>query len=121
MKHLRPQIVNQTVIRAAARRIGAQAQPEKVILFGSYAWGHPRPGSDVDLLVIMRSRKEAVQRSSDLSQILEPRPFPLDLLVRTPQEIRHRLAMGDTFIRDILRRGRILYDRALRPRVDRKS
>ena len=109
------QPVSQHVIRAAAHRIGIQANPEKVILFGSYASGHPRPESDVDLLVIMQSKKKPAVRSAELSQLLEPRPFPVDLLVRTPQEIRRRLALGDTFIRDILRHGRILYDRSVRP------
>lgn len=51
-------------------------------------------------------------RAAELSKLLEPRPFPVDLLVRTPKEIRRRLAMGDSFIRDILRHGRLLYARA---------
>ena len=120
MRHRRSLLVSQHIIREAARRIGANVHPEKIILFGSYATGHARPDSDVDLLVIMRSRhKQPTQRSAELSQLLEPRLFPLDLLVRTPSEIRQRLAMGDTFIREILRRGRILYDRSLRPRMDR--
>lgn len=108
-------------IRAAARRIGDHAHPEKIILFGSHAGGHPTPDSDVDLLVIMQSHKRPIERASELSRLLEPRPFPVDLLVRTPQEIRRRLMMGDTFIRDILRYGRVLYDRSLRPRMDRQS
>ena len=106
-------------IREVARRIGNEAHPEKVILFGSYAGGHPRLDSDVDLLVIMRSRKRPTDRAAALSRLLEPRPFPIDLLVRTPQEIRRRLSMGDSFIREILRHGRVLYDRSVRPRVDR--
>lgn len=111
--------ISQRVIKAAARRIGKEAHPKKVILFGSHATGNARADSDVDLLVIMRSRKQPMERAAELSRLLEPRPFPLDLIVRTPREIQKRLAMGDTFIRDILRHGRILYDQALRQRVDR--
>lgn len=99
-------------IRQAARRIGQAVQPEKIILFGSYAGGQPHPDSDVDLLVIMRSDKRPAARAAELSKLLEPRPFPVDLVVRTPQEIRRRLAMGDMFIQDILRHGRLLYARA---------
>ena len=107
------------VIRNIAHRIGIQAHLEKVILFGSYATGHPRPDSDVDLLVIMRTKKRPAERAAELSKLLEPRPFPIDLLVRTPQEIRRRLAIGDTFIRDILHHGRTLYARSVRSGVDR--
>ena len=113
--------VSQHVIRAAARRIGIRAHPEKVILFGSHARGQAQPDSDVDLLVIMQSRKRPAERAAELSELLEPRPFPLDLLVRTPQEIRKRVALGDTFIREILHHGRVLYDRSVRPRVGRKG
>ena len=106
-------------IRAVARKLGTQAKPEKIILFGSYAGGHPRPDSDVDLLVVMRSRKRPTERAAELSRFLEPRPFPIDLLVRTPKEIQRRLAMGDTFIRDILHHGRVLYARSVRKRMGR--
>ncbi|OGX39534.1 MAG: hypothetical protein A3C53_01040 [Omnitrophica WOR_2 bacterium RIFCSPHIGHO2_02_FULL_68_15] len=106
-----PPVTYQT-IRQAARRIGQAVQPEKIILFGSHAGGQPHPDSDVDLLVIMQSHKRPAERAAELSKFLEPRPFPVDLLVRTPQEIRRRLAMGDSFIRDILRHGRLLYARA---------
>ena len=99
-------------IRAVAQKIGAKIHPEKVILFGSHAGGFPRPDSDVDLLVIMRSRKRPAQRAAELSRFLEPRPFPIDLLVRTPKEIRQRLVMGDTFIREIVHHGRVLYARS---------
>ena len=112
MKLRPPRLTSYRVIHAAARRIGAKVHPEKIILFGSYAHGRPRPDSDVDLLVIMRTRKRPATRAAELSQLLEPRPFPVDLLVRTPGEIRRRLAMGDTFIRDILHGGRLLYARS---------
>jgi len=109
---IRPrQLVNHRTIQAVARHIGTVAKPEKIILFGSYASGHPRAESDVDLLVIMRSRKRSSERAAELSRLLEPRPFPVDLLVRTPREIRRRLARGDTFIREILHGGRVLYPR----------
>ncbi|MBI3291714.1 MAG: nucleotidyltransferase domain-containing protein [Elusimicrobia bacterium] len=97
-------------IRAVARRIGRQLRPKKVILFGSYAHGHPTADSDVDLFIVMPSRQRPAERAALVSRLLHPRPFPVDILVRTPQEIRQRLALGDSFIEEIVTRGKILYE-----------
>ncbi|MBM4467008.1 MAG: nucleotidyltransferase domain-containing protein [Chloroflexi bacterium] len=96
---------------AAVERIVQELQPEKIILFGSYAYGTPSPGSDVDLLVIMETEASSKERSWAVSRLLIPRPFPVDILVRTPQEIQRALATGDFFIREIIARGRVLYER----------
>jgi uncharacterized protein len=72
----------------AIRRIVAALHPEKIILFGSYARGNPTPDSDVDLLVIMRATDSARDRSWAVSRLFLPRPFSVDILVRTPQEIQ---------------------------------
>jgi predicted nucleotidyltransferase len=84
-----------------------------VILFGSYAYGRPTPESDVDLLVIMDSTESAARRSSAVSLACRPKLLAMDVLVRTPQEVEDRLQRGDTFLRDILARGRVLYERRL--------
>ena len=97
-------------IRVAARRIGRQMRPRKVILFGSYASGQATAESDVDLLVIMSSRQRPAARAAAVSRLLDPRPFAVDILVRTPQEIAKRLAMGDSFIKEILQHGKVLYE-----------
>lgn len=105
---MRPISIRQ--IRAAARKIGRQLRPKKVILFGSYAHGHPTADSDVDLFVIMPSRQRPAERARLVSKLLHPRPFPVDILVRTPQEVRQRLALGDSFIQEIITRGKVLYE-----------
>lgn len=97
-------------IRAAARRIGRQLRPRKVILFGSYASGRATGESDVDLLVIMPSRQRPAARAAVVSRLLDPRPFAVDILVRTPQEVARRLAMGDNFMEEILQHGKVLYE-----------
>ena len=71
-------------IRAVALRIADRFQPEKIILFGSHAYGHPKPESDVDLLVIMDTPLRSRQQRLEISA-LSPRPFPLDIIVRTPR------------------------------------
>lgn len=96
---------------AAVERIVQELQPEKIILFGSYASGMPTPDSDVDLLVIMETEASGKERSWVVSRLLIPRPFPVDILVRTPQEIERALAEGDVFIREIMAQGRVLYER----------
>jgi uncharacterized protein len=96
----------------AIQRIIEVLHPEKIILFGSYANGNPTPDSDVDLLVIMETDAISKERSWAVSRLLLPRTFPVDILVRTPQEIDRSLAKGDFFIREILTQGKVLYERS---------
>jgi predicted nucleotidyltransferase len=93
-------------------RIVAALQPEKIILFGSYVHGAPSGDSDVDLLVVMETDARPADRYLAVSRLLRPRPFPLDILVRTPGEIVQALGKGDFFIREIVTRGRVLYERS---------
>ena len=92
------------------QQIARTLQPEQIILFGSYASGTPTPDSDVDLLVVMDTDAPSKDRSWSVSRLLLPRPFPVDILVKTPQEIEGALSKGDFFIRGILRQGKVLYE-----------
>ena len=80
-------------------------------MFGSYAYGTPNPHSDVDLLVIMKTKASLKERSWVVSRLLLPRPFPVDILVKTPKEVEKALEAGDFFLKEILTRGKVLYDR----------
>ncbi|MBM3127941.1 MAG: nucleotidyltransferase domain-containing protein [Chloroflexi bacterium] len=95
----------------AVRRIARALRPQKIILFGSYGYGNPDPDSDVDLLVVMKTRASSADRSWAVSRLLIPRPFPVDILVRTPQEIARALRGGDFFIDEIVSQGQVLYER----------
>ena len=97
--------------RELVERIARALQPEKIVLFGSYARGSATPDSDVDLLVVMETSAPPVERYLAVSRLLRPRPFPVDILVKTPEEIRQALSEGDFFIREILEKGLILYER----------
>lgn len=99
-------------LRPAVQKIVAELKPEKIILFGSYAYGTPNPDSDVDLLVIMKTRASLKDRSWAVSRLLMPRPFPVDILVKTPREIEKALGAKDFFVKEILTRGKVLYDRS---------
>jgi predicted nucleotidyltransferase len=98
-------------IRAVVKQIAAKFQPEKIILFGSYAYGKPKPESDVDLLVIMDTPLRERQQRLEISRTLSPRPFPMDIIVRTPGQLEARLASGDPFLREIATQGKVLYER----------
>ncbi|MEW5718292.1 MAG: nucleotidyltransferase domain-containing protein [Chloroflexota bacterium] len=98
-----------------------ECQPEKIILFGSYAYGKPKPHSDLDLLIVMNSRKSAFARHKQISNLFPQRLFALDILVKTPTEIAHRLEIQDPFFRKILTRGKVLYERGNGKRVGAQS
>lgn len=85
--------------------------PERIIVFGSHARGTARPDSDLDLLVIKQSKQAEPERIREVSRLLRPRPMPLDILVKTPEEIEERLAMNDSFIHELLREGTVVYER----------
>jgi predicted nucleotidyltransferase len=101
--------VPSSVIRRYARQIAERFDPNKIILFGSYAYGQPRADSDVDLLVIMPAADE-MNQSVRIRLALEA-PFPLDLLVRTPQKLERRIKDGDWFLREIMAKGEVLYEK----------
>lgn len=103
--------VTEEILAEIVQRIVTKLDPEKIILFGSYAYGRPSVDSDVDLLVIMESNMRHALRTVEVSELIIPRPFPMDIIVKTPAEIRIALAQKDYFIREILERGRVLYER----------
>lgn len=99
-------------LRPVIRKIVQELNPEKIVLFGSYAYGSPNPHSNVDLLVIKKTRASMKDRSWAVSRLLLPRPFPVDILVKTPQEVKQGLETGDFFLKEILTRGQVLYGRS---------
>src|ERR1700752_2563958 len=95
-------------IRRFARRIAERFQPDKIVLFGSYAYGKPHEESDVDLLVIMRT-KNVTDQSIRISLAFK-RLFSFDLIVRTPWQIERGLKDDDWFLREITEKGKVLYE-----------
>lgn len=97
-------------IKKKADTIVKKFAPEKIILFGSYGDGNPGPDSDVDLLVIIETKESIWDLAAKISSSVK-HTFPMDILVRTPQEIARRLEQGDFFIHDIMEKGKVLYER----------
>ncbi|HVS39638.1 MAG TPA: nucleotidyltransferase domain-containing protein [Gemmataceae bacterium] len=102
--------VPRRLIRRFAREVAERFQPDKIILFGSQAYGTPHADSDVDILVIMPARNELDQAVR--IRLAIDYNFPLDLLVRTPKNMAWRLAEGDSFLREITSKGKVLYEKA---------
>jgi predicted nucleotidyltransferase len=102
--------VSMAAIRRFARRVAERFQPDKIILFGSYAYGQPNEHSDVDVLVVMPAKNETSQAIR--IRLAVEHPFPLDLIVRTPDTLRWRLKEGDWFLREVVDKGKILYEEA---------
>jgi predicted nucleotidyltransferase len=106
-RHASPNIP-MSAIRRFARQIAERFQPVKIILFGSYAYGKPHNESDVDLLVIMRAAN-VIDQSIRIGLAFK-RPFSFDLIVRTPKQIERGLKDDDWFLREIVEKGKVLYE-----------
>ncbi|MGI8551808.1 MAG: nucleotidyltransferase domain-containing protein [Dehalococcoidia bacterium] len=114
--HLRPQgrdhwgLVPRPTIAAVVQQIAELFDPERIVLFGSYAYGRPHPHSDVDLLVVMETPMSESEQATRICQAIDYH-FGLDLIVRTQEALKRRLALGDPFILELLGRGAVLYER----------
>lgn len=99
-------------IKLLCSEIAREFHPDKIVLFGSYAYGKPRLGSDVDLLVVMPFEGSPFrQAAAILGHVVQTvGVLPLDLLVRTGQQVQERIQMGDNFMREIIERGRVMYE-----------
>lgn len=97
------------LVRETVRQIAERFDPDRVILFGSLAYGTPHPDSDVDLLVVMPARN-AVSTACRIRLAVD-HPYPLDLLVRSPDDIQSRISEGDCFLAEILTKGVVLYEK----------
>ena len=95
-------------IQRVSDEIARRFRPERIILFGSYAYGTPTEDSDVDLLVILPLPDRGRGRASDIRLHLDV-TFPLDLVVCDPEYLTRRVAQNDFFLREIVERGRALH------------
>lgn len=100
----------QAHIQKLCNQIVDAFRPQKVILFGSYAYGTPTYDSDIDLLVVMPHEENELDKMAEVRRRLSSE-MPLDVLVKTPQQIEERIQMEDCFVRDIVENGKVLYDK----------
>jgi len=102
--------VTDALLSEMVSKIVKHFHPDKVILFGSRAWGDPTEESDLDILVVMDVDGSPIRKAAEISRIARPRFLPMDIIVRTSDEIEHRMGIGDPFIKRIMNKGKVLYE-----------
>ena len=101
-------MVSSEAIQELCNRIIQGFHPERIILFGSYAYGTPRDGSDVDLLVVFPFEGSNLHKAVEIVRQVKP-TFSVDLLAYTPEQLQQRIAWNDFFLREITEKGKVLY------------
>ncbi len=101
--------IEESQIQKLGREIADAFHPNRIILFGSCADGNPSVDSDVDLLIIMPYQGKQIDKAVEVRLKIKP-SFPVDILVRTPEKIAERVSLGDSFIQEILEKGKVLYE-----------
>ncbi len=97
-------------IKEIAQKIVKEFKPEKIILFGSWAWGNPGPDSDIDLLIVKDSNKKRIERQIEIRKSLPDSNLPMDILVYTPSEIDESIHKNrNLFLEDVIANGKVLY------------
>ncbi len=102
-------LVTPGLLTEITQKVVQAFRPKNIILFGSYAYGKPTSDSDLDLLIVMESRDRPAERIRKVSDLFDPRPLPMDFIVLTPREVRHRLSGFDPFLEEVLEKGQMLY------------
>jgi uncharacterized protein len=108
-------MISKEAVQSVCDQIAEKFNPEQIILFGSYAYGNPHEGSDIDLLVILPFEGRGFYKALEILKSIY-RPFGIDLLARTPEDTERRYREGDPLICEALNKGKVLY-RGSGPRV----
>lgn len=104
-------MISQNEIKKIAQDIAEAVHAERVVLFGSYANGHADENSDVDLLVVAESDQPRYRRSRELYKYFRPHRFALDIVMYTPKEVTQSSKTPVSFVSQVLREGKTIYDR----------
>jgi predicted nucleotidyltransferase len=112
-KILKPPITSK-LLKKISHRIVKKIKPDKIILFGSYAYGNPNPDSDLDFFIIKDTELSFIKRFGWVSDALYPRLIPMDFIVKTPKEVEERLKLFDPFIKEIINNGKVLYEKKIK-------
>lgn len=101
----------ETYLKIVVEKIKIHFNPEKIILFGSYAYGHPTVDSDVDLMIVMDTDIKPHKRAVPIRKILKGIAFPKDIIVKTPEEFERFKDIIGTIIYPAAHKGKVLYER----------
>lgn len=102
----------QDAIDEMTRRIVDHFHPDRIILFGSYVKGEPNDDSDLDILIVMPVEGSRRMKANEIDLALADRLVPMDLIVVTPEQFDRQKDMVGTIVREAVRDGRVIYERA---------
>jgi len=103
------QLITEELIREIKDRIVTTVHPDKIIIFGSYAYGTPTKDSDLDLLVIMPSNEPMHRRVTRIRKLVRDINIPKDIIVYTPEEVEIWKDASAAFITSIMKKGKVIY------------
>jgi predicted nucleotidyltransferase len=104
-------MIEQKQIEEIVKRIVDNYKPEKIILFGSYAYGKPKKDSDLDLLIVKESDLPRYKRAREIRKLLWGiSEIPKDIIVYTQREIDDWREVKEAFVTQVVKRGKILYE-----------
>ena len=101
------------VVSEIVEKLKKEYDPLKIILFGSYAYGNPTKDSDIDLFILKKTHERWIDRFVQVKRIVYDShcTMPVSPLVYTPDEMEERLRIGDDFIKEIIKKGVVLYEK----------
>ena len=102
-------MISLEAIAELGQRIAREFRPHVIVLFGSYAYGAPSQDSDVDIMVVLSVKKRGARPSLEIRRRISA-GFPVDILVRAPEDVERRLRWGDSFITEVMTHGRVMYE-----------
>ena len=102
-------MANAKAVENITNEIAKKYRPEKIIIYGGFASGKTKKNSDIDLLIIKKTKKERTKRHLELDKLILNREIPLDILVYTPSELKEKLLAGNTFLKKIINDGKTVY------------
>ena len=102
-----------TILSEIIEKLKREYKPLRITLFGSYAYGNPTEDSDIDLLILKDTKNRSVDRFVQVKRIIyNPNcKIPVSPLVYTPEELKERLRIGDDFLKEIIQKGVVLYEK----------
>ena len=101
------------ILSEIIEKLKSKYKPLRVVLFGSYAYGTPTDDSDLDLFILKVTQKKWVDRFVQVKRIIynPDCKIPVSPLVYTPEELEDRLRIGDDFVKEIMEKGVLLYEK----------
>jgi predicted nucleotidyltransferase len=101
----------ESYLKTIIEKITNNFNPEKIILFGSYAYGHPTADSDMDIMIVMDTNEKPHKRAVSVRRILKGIGIPKDIIVKTPEEFERFKDIVGTIVYPAAHKGRVIYER----------